>query len=102
MYDGLTRAEELDAWFTTGAEVDARPGGTMRWRWKNLRSSSMRSRVIRVARCRCRTGARDHHRNERGYLEPGQMLTERGEADDRPDRGIDAVDDGDDARLQSA
>ena len=32
-YDALTRADELDAWFTTGAEVDARPGGTMRWRW---------------------------------------------------------------------
>ena len=35
VYDGLTRAEELDAWFTTGAEVDARPGGTMRWRWED-------------------------------------------------------------------
>lgn len=32
-YDALTRADELDSWFTTGAEVDARPGGTMRWRW---------------------------------------------------------------------
>ena len=32
-YDALTSAHELDAWFTTGAEVDARPGGTMRWRW---------------------------------------------------------------------
>ena len=33
VYDALTRAEELDAWFTTGAEVDARPGGEMVWRW---------------------------------------------------------------------
>ena len=33
VYDALTQAEHLDAWFTTGAEVDARPGGTMRWRW---------------------------------------------------------------------
>ena len=33
VYDALTRAEELDAWFTTGAEVDARPDGIMRWRW---------------------------------------------------------------------
>jgi uncharacterized protein YndB with AHSA1/START domain len=33
VYDALTRAEELDAWFTTGAEADARPGGEMVWRW---------------------------------------------------------------------
>ena len=33
VYHALTQAEHLDAWFTTGAEVDARPGGTMRWRW---------------------------------------------------------------------
>ena len=32
-YDALTRAEELDAWFTRGAEVDPRPGGEMVWRW---------------------------------------------------------------------
>ena len=33
VYDALTQATELDAWFTTGAEIDARPGGEMRWRW---------------------------------------------------------------------
>lgn len=33
VYDAFTEAEQLDAWFTTGAEVDPRPGGTMRWRW---------------------------------------------------------------------
>jgi uncharacterized protein YndB with AHSA1/START domain len=33
VYDAFTRAEELDAWFTTGAEVDAHPGGEMTWRW---------------------------------------------------------------------
>ena len=33
VYDALTNADELDAWFTTGAEVDARAGGEMRWRW---------------------------------------------------------------------
>jgi uncharacterized protein YndB with AHSA1/START domain len=33
VYDALTRAEHLDAWFTTGAEVDPRPGGEMTWRW---------------------------------------------------------------------
>lgn len=27
-YDALTQAEQLDAWFTTGAEVDPRPGGS--------------------------------------------------------------------------
>jgi uncharacterized protein YndB with AHSA1/START domain len=33
VYDALTRAEELDAWFTTGAEIDLRPGEEMVWRW---------------------------------------------------------------------
>jgi uncharacterized protein YndB with AHSA1/START domain len=33
VYDALTQAEQLDAWFTTGAEVDACPGGEMVWRW---------------------------------------------------------------------
>jgi uncharacterized protein YndB with AHSA1/START domain len=33
VYDALTQAAELDSWFTTGAEVEPRPGGTMRWRW---------------------------------------------------------------------
>jgi uncharacterized protein YndB with AHSA1/START domain len=33
MYDALTQAEHLDAWFTTRPEVDSRPGGEMRWRW---------------------------------------------------------------------
>jgi uncharacterized protein YndB with AHSA1/START domain len=33
VYDALTQAEQLDAWFTTGAEVDPRPGGEMVWRW---------------------------------------------------------------------
>jgi uncharacterized protein YndB with AHSA1/START domain len=33
VYDALTNAQVLDAWFTTGAEVDAQPGGMMRWRW---------------------------------------------------------------------
>ena len=33
VYDALTRPEELDAWFTTGAEVEPRPGGEMVWRW---------------------------------------------------------------------
>jgi len=33
VYDACTRAEELDSWFTTGAEVDPHPGGEMVWRW---------------------------------------------------------------------
>jgi len=33
VYDALTRADELDEWFTSGAAVDARPGGEMVWRW---------------------------------------------------------------------
>ncbi len=33
VFDALTQAEHLDAWFTTGAEVDPREGGEMVWRW---------------------------------------------------------------------
>jgi uncharacterized protein YndB with AHSA1/START domain len=33
VYDALTVAGELDAWFTTGAEVEPRAGGVMVWRW---------------------------------------------------------------------
>ena len=33
VYDAFTQAKHLDAWFTTGAEVDPRQGGEMRWRW---------------------------------------------------------------------
>jgi uncharacterized protein YndB with AHSA1/START domain len=33
VYDAFTQARELDAWFTTGAEVDPRPGGELVWRW---------------------------------------------------------------------
>ena len=35
VYDALTTAEGLDAWFTTGAEVEPRPGGVMHWRWRD-------------------------------------------------------------------
>ena len=34
VYDAFTQAEQLDSWFTTGAQVDARPGGTVTWRWR--------------------------------------------------------------------
>jgi uncharacterized protein YndB with AHSA1/START domain len=34
-YDALATGEGLDAWFTSGAEVDPRPGGTMTWRWRS-------------------------------------------------------------------
>ncbi len=35
IYDALTTADALNAWFTTDAEVDARPGGVMHWRWRD-------------------------------------------------------------------
>jgi uncharacterized protein YndB with AHSA1/START domain len=35
VYDGIATAEGLDGWFTAGAEVDARPGGRIRFRWKD-------------------------------------------------------------------
>ena len=34
VYDGIATAEGIDGWFTTGATVDARPGGEIRFRWK--------------------------------------------------------------------
>ena len=33
VYDAFATAEGLDAWFTRGARVDARPGGTILFRW---------------------------------------------------------------------
>jgi uncharacterized protein YndB with AHSA1/START domain len=35
VYDAFTTAEKLDGWFTTGAVVDARPGGEIRFRWQD-------------------------------------------------------------------
>ena len=35
IYDALTTASGLDAWFTTGAEVEPRAGGVMHWRWRD-------------------------------------------------------------------
>ncbi|HEV2130576.1 MAG TPA: SRPBCC domain-containing protein [Longimicrobiaceae bacterium] len=35
VYDALTTAAGLDGWFTTGATVDARPGGEIRFRWRD-------------------------------------------------------------------
>lgn len=35
VYDGIATAEGLDGWFTTGASVDAREGGEIRFRWKD-------------------------------------------------------------------
>lgn len=34
-YDALATGEGLDEWFTTGASVDARPGGSIHFRWKD-------------------------------------------------------------------
>ncbi len=35
VYDAFTMAADLDEWFTDGAEVDARPGGSIHFRWKD-------------------------------------------------------------------
>ncbi len=35
VYDGIATAEGLEGWFTTGARVDARPGGHIHFRWKD-------------------------------------------------------------------
>jgi len=35
VYDAMTTAAGLDGWFTTGASVDARPGGRINFRWEN-------------------------------------------------------------------
>lgn len=35
VYQALTTSEGLDAWFTTGASVNAHPGGEIHFRWVN-------------------------------------------------------------------
>lgn len=35
VYDAFATADGLDAWFTRDAEVDARPGGELTFRWKS-------------------------------------------------------------------
>jgi uncharacterized protein YndB with AHSA1/START domain len=35
VYQALTTSKGLDAWFTTGASVDAHPGGEIHFRWVN-------------------------------------------------------------------
>ena len=35
VYAAFTTAQGLDGWFTSGAEVDPRPGGSIRFRWKD-------------------------------------------------------------------
>ncbi|NIR52873.1 hypothetical protein GWO43_30105 [candidate division KSB1 bacterium] len=35
VYDGMATVEGLDGWFTTGARVEARPGGKMIFRWQD-------------------------------------------------------------------
>jgi uncharacterized protein YndB with AHSA1/START domain len=35
VYDAIATAEGLDGWFTSGATVDARPGGAIRFRWRD-------------------------------------------------------------------
>jgi uncharacterized protein YndB with AHSA1/START domain len=38
VYDTLTTGAGWDAWFTEGAEVDARPGGYMLFRWVDFKA----------------------------------------------------------------
>lgn len=35
VYEAFTTANGLDAWFTDGSSVDPRPGGEIRFRWRN-------------------------------------------------------------------
>ncbi len=35
VYDAIATAEGLDSWFTDGSEVDARPGGRIKFVWKD-------------------------------------------------------------------
>lgn len=35
VYDAIATSEGLNSWFTTGATVDARPGGQIHFRWKD-------------------------------------------------------------------
>jgi uncharacterized protein YndB with AHSA1/START domain len=37
VYDTLTIGEGWEVWFTQGAKVDARPGGTMLFRWVDFK-----------------------------------------------------------------
>jgi uncharacterized protein YndB with AHSA1/START domain len=34
VYDALTTGPGFDGWFTSGAEIDARPGGSFTFRWQ--------------------------------------------------------------------
>lgn len=35
VFDALTTGQGFDAWFTSGMEIDARPGGSYSFRWRN-------------------------------------------------------------------
>ena len=35
VYDAIATAEGLDSWFTSGTELEARPGGSLVLRWKD-------------------------------------------------------------------
>ncbi|MFC2031394.1 SRPBCC domain-containing protein [Chloroflexota bacterium] len=41
VFDMLTTASGWDAWFTTGAEVDARPSGSILFRWENFKGAGL-------------------------------------------------------------
>ena len=41
VYAALTSAAEWDAWFTSGMELEARPGGFIRFRWRDFGPDSV-------------------------------------------------------------
>jgi uncharacterized protein YndB with AHSA1/START domain len=54
VFDAFTTAEGLNGWFTHSAVMEARPGGAVRWEWKdwgpNKIAASMDGRVLEVTR----------------------------------------------------
>jgi uncharacterized protein YndB with AHSA1/START domain len=54
VFDALTTADGLDAWFTNGTSIDLRPGGEIIYRWKNYLihnyTGELRGKVLEVDR----------------------------------------------------
>jgi uncharacterized protein YndB with AHSA1/START domain len=54
VFDAIATAEGLDGWFTSGTELDSRPGGTLILRWKDWGlekfTGEMRGDVVELRR----------------------------------------------------
>jgi len=54
VFDTITSAEGWNAFFTTGLEIEARPGGKMIWRWKDwgpdFYTTEVQGEVVKVER----------------------------------------------------